>query len=465
MVVRSAQKGRDDIQRIRDAMEGGKPVVTDFLRELIVKQANMIGEDGRAMVEDIEDAAASTTTKLLPTDVFKMIEGCVASLDQKVRIRMQSDVIIVEKEPERLKQLEAIREQATMLHESRLNRDKVTEESVVRTMRDTVIGFMAAVDQDKEDGLDPDTARLWKEQVQGIVTLANLDVPAAGTSGDEPEPTPQGGATDCLAPLKNAIDQARYTADAVTRELTDPEETVLRGFGKQLGSSKKEIMALSKNLAMGQPASVATEASRLASEACDAIKVSRESIRAALREMGAASDVSEASGPVRSQPLLPERPSMGRLEPAGRRPTVPVPTWSQRPPPREWATGPQPAGAEWVQRPPPHEGGLGGHGGRLAPTAHTGNLGMATSRNTTEAQDKRGGRGAVGPHEGHDERPGERQWLAHVQWEVRGIPPVPQGVVGLQADVPWARARRAGMPQSQREEPGQQRPPLGKRHR
>ncbi len=155
------------------------------------------------------------------------------------------------------------------------------------------------------------------------MTLANIDVPAAGTSGVEPEPVPRGGATDCLAPLRNAIDQARYTADAVTRELTDPEETVLRGFGKQLGSSKKEIMTLSKNLAVGQPAS----------EACDAIKMSRESIRAALREMGAASDISEASGPVRSQPMLSERPLMGRLEPMGRRPAAPVPTWPQRPPP------------------------------------------------------------------------------------------------------------------------------------
>jgi hypothetical protein len=32
-------------------------------------------------------------------------------------------------------------------------------------MRDAVIKFMAAVDQDKEDGLDSDTAQLWKEQV------------------------------------------------------------------------------------------------------------------------------------------------------------------------------------------------------------------------------------------------------------------------------------------------------------
>ncbi len=94
---------------------------------------------------------------------------------------MQSDEVTRQKEPERLKQIEAIREQATMLHGSRLNKDKPTEESVVKTMRDAVNEYMAAVDQDKEDGLDPDTARLWKEQVQEIVALANLDMPVAGT--------------------------------------------------------------------------------------------------------------------------------------------------------------------------------------------------------------------------------------------------------------------------------------------
>jgi hypothetical protein len=239
MVVRSAQKGLDDIQRIRDAMEGRKPVVTDSQRELIIKQANIIGEDGVAMVEDIEDAAASTTIKLLPAEVFKMIERCMASISQKARTRMQSDAITREKEPERLKQIEAIREQATMLHGSRLNKDKPTEESVVKSMRNAVIEYMTAVDQDKEDGLDPDMARLWKEQAQEIVTLANLDMPAAGTRGDGPEQVPQDGATDCLAPLKDAIDQARYTADAATRELTDPEETVLRGFGSSWGARRR----------------------------------------------------------------------------------------------------------------------------------------------------------------------------------------------------------------------------------
>jgi hypothetical protein len=190
-----------------------------------------------------------------------------------------------------------------MLHGSRLNKDKPTEESVVKTMRNAVIEYMAAVDQDKEDGLDPVTARLWKEQVQEIVTLANLDMPVTGTRGGELEPAPHEEAADRLVPPRDAIDQARYTASSAARELTDPEETVLRSFRKQLGSSKREIMALSKDLAVGQPASVAMEATRLASKACDAIKTSRESIRAALREMGAASDISEVSGPIRTRPL------------------------------------------------------------------------------------------------------------------------------------------------------------------
>jgi hypothetical protein len=192
MVVRSAQKGLDDVQRIREAMEGNKPVVSASQRELIIKQANIIGEDGAAMVEDIEEAATNASDKMLPADVFKMIDRCMASLSQKAKIRMQSDAITREKEPERLKQIEVMREQATMLHGCRLNRDKSSEESVARMMREAVREFMAAVDQDREEGLDPDTARLWKEHAQEIVTLANLGAPAAqraqGKAGLKPRP-------------------------------------------------------------------------------------------------------------------------------------------------------------------------------------------------------------------------------------------------------------------------------------
>jgi hypothetical protein len=367
MVVRSGQKGNPEIQRIREAMEGNKPVVSDSVRELIIKQAGAIGEDGIAMVQDIESAAICPVNKLMPADVFRLIEKCQASLKQRVAARMRSDAIIAEKEPERLKQLEAVREQATMIHGSRLNKDKITEESCVKSMRSSVIEFMAAVDRDVLDGLDPDTARLWKEQVQGIVAVADIGTVAVETSGAEPQPAPRTGVTDCLAPLRDAIEQAWYTMEAVTRELADPEETVLQGFGKQLGSSKKEIMDLSKNLAGGQPSGIATEATRLASEAGDAIKASRESIRVALREMGAASDISEASRPARPPAAASGRPTVGRLEPVVRRPAVPLPGGPSRPPQQEWATEPPAARSEWAPRPTLARMASGGQGAAWAP--------------------------------------------------------------------------------------------------
>ena len=70
------------------------------------------------MVEDIENAAVCPVNKPMPADVYRMIERCQASLKQRVAARMQSDAITAEKEPERLKQLETVREQATLLHES-----------------------------------------------------------------------------------------------------------------------------------------------------------------------------------------------------------------------------------------------------------------------------------------------------------------------------------------------------------
>ncbi len=55
MVVRSAQKNLDEVQKIRAAMEGNKPVITVAQQELIIKYADIPGEDGKAMIEVIEE--------------------------------------------------------------------------------------------------------------------------------------------------------------------------------------------------------------------------------------------------------------------------------------------------------------------------------------------------------------------------------------------------------------------------
>jgi hypothetical protein len=306
MVVRSAQRNMDDVQKIRAAIEGNKPVITAAQQELIVKYADVTGEDGKAMIEAIEEEARKPD--VLPADIFKLIERCLTSLSQKAKRQGLSDEVIKQREPVRLQQVEAMREHATMLHANRLNGDKLGEERVGKAMKKLVDKYMAAMEQDKEDELDPDTARMWKEQAQEIVAQAKLDQLAVSYGVSKSGPVAHPRVKDRLAPLRSAIEQATYTMQAVARELTDPNETVLRGFGKQLGSSKKEIMTVSKDLVVDLPADLATEGTRLANEACEAIKTSRESIRGALRELGAASDISEASGPVRAQLPLTGRP-------------------------------------------------------------------------------------------------------------------------------------------------------------
>jgi hypothetical protein len=81
MVVRSAQKSMDEVQKIRAAIEGNKPVITVAQQELIIKYADIIGEDGKAVIEVIEEEARKPDK--LPADVFKLIESCLSSLSQK----------------------------------------------------------------------------------------------------------------------------------------------------------------------------------------------------------------------------------------------------------------------------------------------------------------------------------------------------------------------------------------------
>jgi hypothetical protein len=123
--------------------------------------------------------------------------------------------------------------------------------------------FMETIDKDKDDGLDLDTARVRKDQVHEIAAQAKLDQPCRG--GGRVGTSAPTEAADRLAPLKSAIESAIHTMEAAEREMQDPDETTLRGFGKQLGNSKKEIMAVSRGLMTDQPAGVAMEATRLAS--------------------------------------------------------------------------------------------------------------------------------------------------------------------------------------------------------
>jgi hypothetical protein len=71
-LIRLGQKNLDEIQRIRAALEGSNFVVTGAQREHIDKYAALLGEDGKAMIQDIEEEARKPGK--LPVDVFRFRE-------------------------------------------------------------------------------------------------------------------------------------------------------------------------------------------------------------------------------------------------------------------------------------------------------------------------------------------------------------------------------------------------------
>jgi hypothetical protein len=131
-LIRSGHKNLDEIQRIRVALEGSGLVITGTQRELIDKYAAILGEDRKAMIEAIEEEARMPGK--LPADVFRIIESCLHSLGQRAKRQDLSNEVIKQREPERLMQVEAIREHATKLAGARLNEDVTTVENIRQAM-------------------------------------------------------------------------------------------------------------------------------------------------------------------------------------------------------------------------------------------------------------------------------------------------------------------------------------------
>jgi hypothetical protein len=319
-LMRSGQKGLDKIQRIRAAMEGDNPVITEAQQGLIKRNAVLLGEDRNAIIQDIQTEAEQDGR--LPADIFKLIESCCQDLNKRVASLEISNELIRERETERLAQVEAMREQVTRHNGARASRDNAALARIKPTLYDLLDKYIADVDKDEEDGLAPDVVKTWKDQGYLVVNEAL----AFFGNFNEDDPAPKPG--DSLAPLRKAIETATHLAKTVAKEIQDPGEERLRDLARKLGTAKKEIMALSRSLMVGQAASIATEANRLASDAGEAIKSSRETIKAALRGLGVASDISEVSGPTRAQRPPPTRPVLGDLK-------------------AEWATGSRPAASGW----------------------------------------------------------------------------------------------------------------------
>ncbi len=229
-------------------MEGGNPVITEAQQELIKRNATLLGEDGNAIVQDIQ--AEAELDGGLPADIFKLIECCCQDLNKRVASLEISNEQIRERETERLAQVEAMREQVTRFSGARASGDNATLMRIKPALYDMVEKYMKDMNKDEEDGLAPDVVKTWKDQVYIVVkeVLAFFE----HFSGEKPAPKPE----HSLAPLRKAIETATHLAEIVAKGIQDPREERLRDLARKLGTAGKEVMALSRSLMVGQAASI-----------------------------------------------------------------------------------------------------------------------------------------------------------------------------------------------------------------
>jgi hypothetical protein len=110
-VIQSDQKGMEEVQRIREALAGGKPVLSEDQVDLIREQTTFLGEDGEAVMREIQEDAMKTGR--LPADIARVIEKYCKDLARRVALRELSNDMEKDKEPERLLQLEAMQAQVS----------------------------------------------------------------------------------------------------------------------------------------------------------------------------------------------------------------------------------------------------------------------------------------------------------------------------------------------------------------
>jgi hypothetical protein len=222
-----------------------------------------------------------------------------------------------EREPQRLLQVEAIREQVTKYVAAKGKGNNADLMRVKQALPNLMADYMKNLETDEKDGLSSDMVETWKE---AALDIARDALEYLNHFGKDPASRPD----DVLGPLRKAIGKVAALTEAVTKGVQEPDEEGLRDLARKLGTVKKEIMTMNRSLVVGQPASLATEAHELASEAGEAIRASRETIKAALRGMGAASDISQASGHTGAPHPPPARPALGSLAAAWCRCSLPL---------------------------------------------------------------------------------------------------------------------------------------------
>jgi hypothetical protein len=211
-----------------------------------------------------------------------------------------------DKEHERRMQLESMEAEVNKFKTPKAKGNMADLMRVKRDLPAQLGKYLIDIEADEGEGVSSDATEKWKKAALSLTKDAMEFLSGLGRDVGSAE-------EDALDPLRRAIGKVAMLSEAVTKGVLEPDEGELRDLAKRLWAVKKELMTLGRELMVNQPVATATEAHELVSEAEEAIRVNQRTIKAPLRGLGVASDISEASSLNVLPPPPPLMPIMGNL--------------------------------------------------------------------------------------------------------------------------------------------------------
>jgi hypothetical protein len=246
--------------------------------ELIKHHTVFLGEDGEAVMWEIQEEA--TKTVRLPADIARIIDNYCKDLTRRVGLRELSNDLEKDKERERRAQLETMEAEVSNFKAAKAEGNMADLTRVKGVLSAQLRKYLEDIEADEGDGISSDATGKWREAALGLTKDAMDYLNGMGRDvGAESE--------DALGPLRQAIGKVASLGEAVAVGVIEPDEEELRDLAKRLGAVKRELMAMGMGLMVNQPPAMATEAHKLISEAEEAIRASQRTIKAALRGLGA----------------------------------------------------------------------------------------------------------------------------------------------------------------------------------
>jgi hypothetical protein len=186
---------------------------------------------------------------------------------------------------------------AGIMHGHRVLKDQLENDS----------GGLDAVRDGEKVSWDP--TGIWQQKVEDLTKEVMEKSDRYMERGTDEDDGP-------LLPLRRAMGGIADLAQAITELEAEPNEANLKLLGRDLNETKNSLMLLGRVLMLSQDSTLVASAHALVAEAKEAIQAGQQRVRATLRRLEAASDISETGSvgePICDGRPIPERVVGGQM--------------------------------------------------------------------------------------------------------------------------------------------------------